>query len=153
MLSRLSRRLLFPSVPATTAGKGSFITMGGKYYEVEKIEAKHVARQAGFIKIEAVEILSGKKEHMQLSSNGKIDKVETTRVTTQVQYIDKPTNMVVLADEEFNTIEVSMDHCSHVAAFLEPGTQIMVFKDTETGDVVKCTFPSSVLMKARGVAR
>ena len=127
--------------------------MGEKYYEIEKNESKHVARQAGFIKIDATEILTGKKEHFQLSSNGKVDAVEIVKVPTQVQYIDKPSKMLVLADAEFNTIEVPMALCEHVAAYLEPGMQVTLVRDVENSEVVKCLFPTSVLMQVRTGSR
>ena len=148
MLLRL-RPLLFPSVTASSAGKGSVIRIGEKYYDVEKCESKHVARQAGFVKMDATEILTGKKEHMQLSANGRVDRVDLEKVSTQVQYVDKPAGVLVVADTDFNPIEVPLVYCQGFQNVLEAGDQVALMKDSENGNLVKCSFSVAVINKQR----
>ena len=127
--------------------------MNDKYYEVEKSELRHIARQAGFCKVDAFEVLTGKKESMQFSSNGKLEKIETVKINTQVQYVDKSAKVLVLADDQFNTVEVPIDHCDPTyVPHLDAGTTVVLIKDAESGDLVKCLFPSSLMMKAKGGA-
>ena len=147
MLRRVLGRL-FPSVSASSTPKGSIILIDNKYFEILANESKHVARQAGFIKIEAAEVLTGKKEHLQLSANGKVHKVEMTKENTSVQYIEKQT--LFLAEEAYNTVEVPLSHVpADIIPYLEPGTSVGLMRDSENGNLVKCQFPSAILMKAK----
>ena len=144
---RLRIPRLFPSVPAPFATKGSVILQDDRYLEIEKNESQPVARQAGFIKLETIEILTGKKEYMQLSANGKIHKVDTEKVATQVQYVDRAAGVLVVADAEFNPIEVPLAYVSSYAGFLEAGDACTLVKDSETGSLVKCIFALPVLQR------
>ena len=149
MLRVLSRRLLFPTVSATSAGKGSVIVLDGRYFEVERNESKHVARQAGFIKIEAIDILSGKVQHVQLSASGKVQRVETVKVPTQVQYVDQAAGVVVVADAEFNPVEVPIAYCQNYLQFLEAGDTVTLIKDSEEDKLVKCTFSLPIIQRSK----
>ena len=144
---------LFPSVSVNAASKGSIIVHEGKYLEILSNESKHVARQAGFVKIEASEVLTGKKEHLQYSANGKVHKVEIAKEQTQVQYVDKASGMVIVADADFNTQEVPVHFFKEVIAFLEPGTQVTINRDSEQGEIVKCQFPGPLVQKARAAKK
>ena len=150
MLNCLARANRFPLALASSTVRGSFIKMNDKFYEVEKSELRHIARQAGFCKVDAFEVLTGKKESMQFSSNGKVEKIDTVKINTQVQYVDKASRILVLADEQFNTVEVPIEHCdASYLPHLDAGTIVVLIKDVESGDLVKCLFPSSLMMKAK----
>ena len=144
---------LFPSVSVTTAPKGTVILHDGKYFDIVSNESKHIARQAGFVKVEATEVLSGKKEYLQFSANGKVHKVDIIKEPTQVQYIDKSSGMVVVADADYNQLEIPIQFFKEVLAFLEPGTQVTVNRDAEQDTIVKCQFPSPLLQKARSASK
>ena len=153
MLSRIRAILLFPSVPVSGASKGTILLHEGRYVEVQSNESKHVARQAGFVKLETSEVLTGKKEFMQFSANGKVHKVDIAKEPTQVQYVDKQAGAVVVADADFNTMEIPVHFFKDVLAFLEPGSAVTVNRDAETGDIVRCQFSSPMVQKARAAKK
>jgi translation elongation factor P/translation initiation factor 5A len=127
--------------------------MNDKYYDVVANESKHSGRQAGYIKMDASEILTGKKEHFQLSASARINKIDLVKEITQVQYVDKQTQMLVCADAEFNTVEVPLVYVKDVVAVLEPGDAVTVVKDSENGKIVKCQFSGPIQMKARNLKK
>ncbi len=147
------RQKWFASVSASSASKGSVILVDGRYLEVEKNESKHVARQAGYIKLEALDILTGKVTHMQLSANGKVNKVETVKVPTQVQYVDEAAGVLVVADADFNPVEVPLAYCREFAPFMMAGDTVTLVKDTEEDKLVKCLFSLPILQRSKTMAK
>ena len=97
--------------------------------------------------------LTGKKEFMQFSANGKVHKVEIIKELTQVQYIDKTAGMVVVADADFNQLEIPIHFFKEILPFLEPGTQVTINRDAEQYATVKCQFASPLLPKAKGAKK
>mmetsp|Transcript_63662 Transcript_63662/g.110959 ORF Transcript_63662/g.110959 Transcript_63662/m.110959 type:complete len:177 (+) Transcript_63662:69-599(+) len=109
--------------------KGMIFLFEGKYVECEEWQPSKTGRGSQSYKVAYKELETGKPGETKFSSNAKVTRVEPDKDVCMVSYVDKETNNVVLADEDFNEVEVPVSRFKSAPA---EGAKVVIWKDDET---------------------
>mmetsp|Transcript_50023 Transcript_50023/g.112384 ORF Transcript_50023/g.112384 Transcript_50023/m.112384 type:complete len:161 (+) Transcript_50023:95-577(+) len=117
----------------TAVRKGAILLHQSTYVEVKEWQPCRSGRAAASYQITWEELDSGNEKKTKFGANTKMTKVEPDRVECQVMYFTgggKEEKMVVLADEDYNEVEVPMARFYNHPDLPE-GARVLLYKDNE----------------------
>eukprot|EP00933_Yihiella_yeosuensis_P069081 TRINITY_DN7523_c0_g2_i2.p1 TRINITY_DN7523_c0_g2~~TRINITY_DN7523_c0_g2_i2.p1 ORF type:complete len:167 (+),score=37.72 TRINITY_DN7523_c0_g2_i2:98-598(+) len=114
--------------------KGMLLCVDGKYWEVKEWAQSKQGRGAASYNVTYDELETGKERVHKFNSSAKLSRVEPDKFPCQVMYMTgtgKEEKMVVLADEDFNEVELPYSMFTSNPTLAE-GTKVLLYKDDGT---------------------
>ncbi|CAE8618962.1 unnamed protein product [Polarella glacialis] len=122
-------------LPVTDVRRAMILRVDDKYWEVTEWAAQKQGRGAASYNVTYIELETGKERVHKYGSAAKCTRIEPDRISTQVMYLTgsgKEEKTVVVADEEFNEIELPYSLFTSNPVLLE-GHKVLIYKD---GDAI-----------------
>jgi translation elongation factor P/translation initiation factor 5A len=137
----------FESISVGAVRPGMILKMDGAYVEVKKYEHKREGRGGAMGAIEFVDLNTSKIGRVKLGVQQRLDKPDLEKTKLTVQYVDKDKGVIVVADENYEQMELPIKLAQGAENMLDPGTVIGVSLD---GDVaVKLALPTNIITQIK----
>merc|ERR1719253_2086789 len=105
------------------------------YVECETWQPSGTGRAARQYKVSYVECDSGKPSEVKFGGSGKVTVITPDKIHCKVSYTDTQRKLVILADEDFNEVELPISRFDTKDP--AEGTKVIIYKDDEA--VMKVT--------------
>eukprot|EP00427_Karlodinium_veneficum_P022295 CAMPEP_0169121288 /NCGR_PEP_ID=MMETSP1015-20121227/32586_1 /TAXON_ID=342587 /ORGANISM="Karlodinium micrum, Strain CCMP2283" /LENGTH=182 /DNA_ID=CAMNT_0009184377 /DNA_START=33 /DNA_END=581 /DNA_ORIENTATION=+ len=108
--------------------KGMIILHDGRYVEVETWQPSKTGRSAQSYKVAFVDLETGKPGDTKYGGTGKVTRIEPDKFVLMVSYVDSDESKVVLADEDYNEVELPLAKFDKAPA---EGAKVVMWKDDD----------------------
>merc|ERR1711953_568361 len=117
-------------ISVTDLRKGMIYLADGKYCKVKEWQPAKTGRGAASYGITYEELDTGKEKENKYSSGSKVTKVDPDKASCEIMYVVKEDKKVVVADEDYNELEVPMTRFPVPSDVVE-GKKVTLFTDGE----------------------
>mmetsp|Transcript_27791 Transcript_27791/g.60758 ORF Transcript_27791/g.60758 Transcript_27791/m.60758 type:complete len:194 (-) Transcript_27791:18-599(-) len=131
--------------------RGTIIIRGGHYCEVRSARLAGSGRSAGFYEVRLRELDTRKAREARLAETTTMEVVDCDRTEMQVAYVDMDAKRLVLADADFNEVEVPLDRLGLAAFLVGSGDKVSLW--THEGNLVKVVPPPAVADQVEAEAK
>jgi translation elongation factor P/translation initiation factor 5A len=123
------------------------IRMNGKYLEAVTVEAMKQGRGAATVLINYLDVAEKKKGEVRLSAGAKVEKCTLEKTIYEVQFMDYDAQQLVVADADYEQVEIPQKQIAGAEALLEAGMKVTIWR--HEGEIVKIAFPPDVVAKMK----
>eukprot|EP00928_Gymnodinium_smaydae_P047924 TRINITY_DN32007_c0_g1_i1.p2 TRINITY_DN32007_c0_g1~~TRINITY_DN32007_c0_g1_i1.p2 ORF type:complete len:160 (+),score=43.25 TRINITY_DN32007_c0_g1_i1:75-554(+) len=118
----------------TELRKGMIYLSDGKYYEVKEWKSARTGRGAAAYTVSHEDLETGKTNDTKYGAGAKFTRVEPDKKTLALMYLERENNKAVLADEDYNEIEVPLERFGSSPP--QEGNKVVMWHDDD-GSIVK----------------